>query len=105
MSQPCGILSQLREALSQFGNNKPVADFYCGNCSEEYEDDEFSLEDVYAFEGQLQAKHSSNNNVRAKIRQQIQSLRDRDVIQFFGERAVSEDELTEGLFGGIFTID
>ena len=23
--------------LSQFGNNKPVADFYCGNCSEEYE--------------------------------------------------------------------
>ena len=23
--------------LSQFENNKPVADFYCGNCSEEYE--------------------------------------------------------------------
>jgi type II restriction enzyme len=23
--------------LSQFGNNKPVADFYCKNCSEEYE--------------------------------------------------------------------
>ena len=23
--------------LSQFGNNKPVADFYCGTCSEEYE--------------------------------------------------------------------
>jgi type II restriction enzyme len=23
--------------LSQFGNNKPVADFYCENCSEEYE--------------------------------------------------------------------
>lgn len=21
--------------LSQFGNNKPVADFYCGTCSEE----------------------------------------------------------------------
>ena len=23
--------------LSEFENNKPVADFYCGNCSEEYE--------------------------------------------------------------------
>ena len=25
------------DVLSQFGNNKPVADFYCKNCSEEYE--------------------------------------------------------------------
>jgi len=25
------------KALSRFENNKPVADFYCGNCSEEYE--------------------------------------------------------------------
>ncbi len=56
----------------------------CGNCSEEYEKDEFLLEDAYAFEGHLQAKHPSNNNVRAKIRQQLQSLRDKDVIQFLG---------------------
>lgn len=53
-------------------------------CVERIKQDEFSLEDVYAFEGYLQAKHPSNNNVRAKIRQQLQSLRDRDVIQFLG---------------------
>ncbi len=53
-------------------------------CVERITQDEFSLEDVYAFEGYLQAKHPSNNNVQAKIRQQLQSLRDRDVIQFLG---------------------
>lgn len=37
VGQPCGVLSQLRGALSQLENNKPVADFYCGHCLEEYE--------------------------------------------------------------------
>jgi type II restriction enzyme len=32
-----GYCPSCGKALSQFGNNKPVADFYCGNCSEEYE--------------------------------------------------------------------
>ena len=32
-----GFCPSYGRALSQFGNNKPVADFYCGNCSEEYE--------------------------------------------------------------------
>ncbi len=32
-----GFCPSCGRALSQFGNNKPVADFYCGNCSEEYE--------------------------------------------------------------------
>ncbi len=53
-------------------------------CVERIKQDEFSLEDVYAFEGHLQAKHPSNNNVRAKIRQQLQFLRDKNVIQFLG---------------------
>ena len=34
----CGSL------LSQFGNNKPVADFCCGHCSEEYECDLTQIE-------------------------------------------------------------
>lgn len=32
-----GFCPNCGSVLSQFGNNKPVADFYCGNCSEEYE--------------------------------------------------------------------
>jgi DNA-directed RNA polymerase subunit M/transcription elongation factor TFIIS len=32
-----GFCPNCGRMLSQFGNNKPVADFHCGNCSEEYE--------------------------------------------------------------------
>jgi len=45
---------------------------------------EFSLEDMYAFEAHLKAKHPHNNNVQAKIRQQLQFLRDRGIVAFAG---------------------
>jgi type II restriction enzyme len=32
-----GFCPNCGSGLSQFENNTPVADFYCGNCSEEYE--------------------------------------------------------------------
>ncbi len=54
------------------------------SCVEKIKHREFSLNDVYAFEGFLKAKHPLNNNVRAKIRQQLQFLRDKNVIQFLG---------------------
>ena len=44
----------------------------------------FSLQDVYAFVEVLQKKHISNNNVEAKIRQQLQILREKGVIEFLG---------------------
>ena len=45
--------------------------------------DEFALVDFYrTFEGRLQALHPENRNVRAKIRQQLQVLRDNGVLQF-----------------------
>jgi type II restriction enzyme len=53
-------------------------------CVERIKKKEFSLEDVYAFERYLQAKHPENNNVRAKVRQQLQVLRDKGVIEFLG---------------------
>jgi type II restriction enzyme len=53
-------------------------------CVEKIKQAEFSLEDVYGFEGVLQAKHPSNHNVRAKVRQQLQFLRDKGVIDFVG---------------------
>ena len=45
---------------------------------------EFSLDDIYAFERRLAALHKNNRNVRAKIRQQLQVLRDRGVLEFLG---------------------
>lgn len=45
---------------------------------------EFTLADVYAYEGRLSAIYPGNNNVRPKIRQQLQVLRDRGFLEFGG---------------------
>jgi type II restriction enzyme len=42
----------------------------------------FALGDVYGFESELQATHPLNRNVRPKIRQQLQVLRDLGLIEF-----------------------
>jgi len=44
----------------------------------------FSLCNIYDFEQELADKHPQNNNVRAKIRQQLQLLRDLGFIEFLG---------------------
>lgn len=44
----------------------------------------FSLSMVYGFEAVLSGKHPDNHNVRAKIRQQLQLLRDMGLIAFEG---------------------
>lgn len=44
----------------------------------------FSLEDVYAFEGRLSSLYPDNRNVRPKIRQQLQVLRDNGYLDFVG---------------------
>lgn len=43
---------------------------------------EFSLDDVYRFESVLSAKHPHNHNVKPKIRQQLQYLRDKGFLAF-----------------------
>jgi len=43
---------------------------------------EFNLQDVYRFTNILSIKHPNNNNVEAKIRQQLQILRDKRFIKF-----------------------
>ena len=45
---------------------------------------EFSLQDVYTFVEVLQKKHITNNNIEAKIRQQLQILRNKGIIEFLG---------------------
>lgn len=42
----------------------------------------FSLNDVYSFENFLKFKHPNNNNIKAKIRQQLQILRDYGYLEF-----------------------
>ena len=45
---------------------------------------DFELSEVYAFERELQIRHPQNNNIRAKIRQQLQLLRDKGFVEFSG---------------------
>ena len=45
-------------------------------------EDSFSLNQVYAFADLLKLKHPENNHVKDKIRQQLQVLRDRGIIEF-----------------------
>ncbi|MGN0539457.1 MAG: DpnI domain-containing protein [Candidatus Fimenecus sp.] len=54
------------------------------NCVNTVEDNEFSLSQIYIFENELQEKHPNNNNVKPKIRQQLQFLRDKGFIEFLG---------------------
>jgi type II restriction enzyme len=44
--------------------------------------DEFTLDEVYGFEKELKYLHPENFHVRDKIRQQLQLLRDRKIIEF-----------------------
>ena len=51
-------------------------------CIESMGRQEFVLDDVYAFEGKLAHLYPGNRNVRPKIRQQLQFLRDRGFLDF-----------------------
>lgn len=42
---------------------------------------DFSMDDIYAFENELQQSHPNNHNIKAKIRQQLQVLCDKGLIQ------------------------
>jgi len=44
----------------------------------------FTLSDIYKFETYLKSKHPKNNNIQAKIRQQLQILRDKGYLEFEG---------------------
>ena len=50
--------------------------------------DVFSLEEVYKFKKQLFRLHPENRNIKSKIRQQLQLLRDMGLIEFTLERGV-----------------
>jgi type II restriction enzyme len=51
-------------------------------CIEKLGSTTFSLNDIYKFEAYLKTKHPDNNNIQAKIRQQLQILRDQNYLEF-----------------------
>jgi len=53
-------------------------------CIEKLNKSSFALSDIYLFEDYLKQKYPKNNNIRAKIRQQLQILRDKNFLQFTG---------------------
>lgn len=51
-------------------------------CVERVGSKEFSLGEMYAFEGVLSKKHPDNHHIKDKIRQQLQVLRDKSYLEF-----------------------
>jgi type II restriction enzyme len=52
------------------------------NCIDKIDKQEFELQDVYDFAPSLKLKHPNNNFIEDKIRQKLQILRDKGIIQF-----------------------
>lgn len=54
------------------------------NCVNKICKQQFNLQDVYYFDKELQLRHPENHNIKPKIRQQLQFLRDKGFVQFLG---------------------
>ncbi|MEZ5947324.1 MAG: DpnI domain-containing protein [Hyphomonas sp.] len=54
-------------------------------CVEQVRGKEFSLSEIYEHEAQLGALFPENNNIRPKLRQQLQVMRDRGLLEFLGK--------------------
>jgi type II restriction enzyme len=51
-------------------------------CIEKLNRQNFNLNEIYQFENYLRLKHPDNNSIQAKIRQQLQILRDKNYLKF-----------------------
>lgn len=54
------------------------------HCVDKIQSEYFELSDMYQYETILKKLHPKNNNIQAKIRQQLQILRDNNYIEFLG---------------------
>lgn len=54
------------------------------NCIDILNKDIFTLQDMYAFEKDLSLVYPENKNIKPKIRQQLQFLRDKKYLDFMG---------------------
>ena len=62
-------------------------------CIDMLETDDFKLSELYDFEKELQKLHPNNNHIQAKIRQQLQLLRDKGYIEFSGRGFYHKKEI------------
>ena len=86
--QGCSILMRKIPSIAKIpiilnGVVRPVTEVDTLNLVERL-DNTFTLHQMYAFVKELQLKHPKNNNIEAKIRQQLQFLRDKGIIEFKG---------------------
>lgn len=81
------VLSEVRDSASLITDNLESRGwlFDVLNCVNRIPKDVFFLEDAYGFESVLSEKHPENHNIRPKIRQQLQVLRDKGLIVFLGK--------------------
>lgn len=54
------------------------------NCIDSIKKEIFTLDEIYKFEQKLKSKYPNNNFIKDKIRQQLQILRDKGIIEFIG---------------------
>ena len=52
------------------------------NCIDKIGSDDFTIDDMYEFEDELKKRHPVNYHIRDKIRQQLQFIRDKGLIEF-----------------------
>lgn len=69
-------------------------------CIDNIPEENFSLDEVYSFVDMLKELHPDNNNIHAKIRQQLQLLRDRGVIDFVSRGQYRKKILKYGCSAG-----
>ena len=86
-----GLVADKEEVCRQYRSTSFLGDMNLSSrgwlmdvirCMEEIGSIEFTLSDMYRFEERLAILHPDNHNSRAKIRQQLQMLRDRGLIRF-----------------------
>jgi type II restriction enzyme len=51
-------------------------------CIDMIKSDKFTLQDMYGFEDELKMRHPDNYHIRDKIRQQLQFVRNKGLIEF-----------------------
>ena len=52
------------------------------NCVDKIQGNSFTLKELYAFENQLKLKYPNNNRIKDKMRQQLQFLRNKGIVEF-----------------------
>jgi len=63
------------------------------SCIDAIQKNTFSLNEIYSFEAQLKLKYPNNNFIKDKIRQQLQFLRDKGLIEFKNKGVYMKVEL------------